>query len=255
MTTLHTIVCEHFRTILVFKITEERFGLQNQIWKSWYILCLVPLITVYLETERNKALLFGWLLYLLSSFGTSPEEFLKPTIISEKWEFLTMKQSPHHSKSLKFPPSNAESGNLTPRTGSILRTNVSGINLEMPVSEQDLRLERSSSFAPEVNGEKSLTSNIDHLATISSATSLSSRYIPPETTSTSREYLMQLYSIWPTQLTKSYRPHAKINPQATADNNLRTLKELYPSHTNLVKVRAAGVVIETVQHMGKSKPE
>ena len=67
------------------------------------------------------------------------------------------------------------------------------------------------------------------------------------------DLLQRLFEMWPTQLTPSYRPHAHGSPEATAEFNLRYLKELYPIHQqrSLRKAKISGVVVQTVFFLGK----
>ncbi|KAK7482692.1 hypothetical protein BaRGS_00026101 [Batillaria attramentaria] len=68
---------------------------------------------------------------------------------------------------------------------------------------------------------------------------------------TSKVMLQQLYTMLPDQLCSSYRSTAVISPGVTAEQNLRLMKELYPSQQQLHRVRAAGIVVETVHHLKK----
>ena len=42
------------------------------------------------------------------------------------------------------------------------------------------------------------------------------------------DLLQRLYELWRIQLSPSYRPHVCGNPEATAEYNLRSLRDLYP---------------------------
>ncbi|XP_076462104.1 uncharacterized protein LOC143294613 [Babylonia areolata] len=68
------------------------------------------------------------------------------------------------------------------------------------------------------------------------------------------ELLQRLYSLWPSQLTGSYRPHATGNPEATAEMNLRYVRELYPLRRKGMmhrKGKAVGMVVGAIDHMNK----
>lgn len=65
----------------------------------------------------------------------------------------------------------------------------------------------------------------------------------------SKAMLQHLMEMWRQQLSDSFRPSVALNPEMTAENNLARVQEQYPSDHSLQKVRAAGVVIETVSHM------
>ncbi|KAL8581375.1 hypothetical protein ACOMHN_004260 [Nucella lapillus] len=70
------------------------------------------------------------------------------------------------------------------------------------------------------------------------------------------DLLQRLYEMWPAQLSQSYLPSARANPEATVEFNFRFLRKLHPpvvskAEPNLQRVKAAGVVVETVFHLGK----
>ena len=85
------------------------------------------------------------------------------------------------------------------------------------------------------------------------------------------DLLVRLFALLPAQLTASYRPHVAPNPEATADFNLRYVKDQYPhllrgrgsgsgsSSSNVkqrrgscvLKVRATEQVVGAVLYLGK----
>ncbi|KAL8600716.1 hypothetical protein ACOMHN_057305 [Nucella lapillus] len=72
---------------------------------------------------------------------------------------------------------------------------------------------------------------------------------PPRGGEKPNELLQRLYNLWPTQLTASYRPNAVGNPEATADFNLRYIRELYPRRRGLRrKAKAAAFILTGMGH-------
>ena len=68
------------------------------------------------------------------------------------------------------------------------------------------------------------------------------------------DLLRRLFEMWRVQLTPSYRPYVCVSPEATAEYNLRRLKDLYPLHQrarSLRRVKASGVVVETLFYLGR----
>lgn len=59
------------------------------------------------------------------------------------------------------------------------------------------------------------------------------------------DMLQRLYELWRIQLSPSYRPHVCGNPEATAEYNLRSLRDLYPQdpHTPNWTKRVAQVMV------------
>ena len=59
------------------------------------------------------------------------------------------------------------------------------------------------------------------------------------------DLLQRLYELWRIQLSPSYRPHVCGNPEATAEYNLRSLRDLYPQdpHTPNWTKRVAQVMV------------